>query len=262
MKNKKFHIAVLWQNAWTIRIISIIVFLIIWELFGRKINPVFISHPTAIAKAFYKISIASPILLTNLKISLLALLYGFGISVVIGIPFGLLMGRIRVFEHVVDPFVNAIYATPRIVFIPLIILWFGIALKAKIVLIILLAIFPIIINTYSGVKNVERSLIDAARVFGGSQKQVLFKIILPASIPFIMAGIRLSIGMAIIGVILGEMFTALTGLGGLLVTYANRFATDKVFSVIIVIAILGIGLTELVKWLGRRIAPWKEISEG
>lgn len=167
------------------------------------------------------------------------------------------MGRIRLLEDILNPFINAIYSIPRIVFIPLLILWFGLGISSKVALIVLLAVFPILINTYSGVRNVDRSLIDLARSFNANQKQILSKIIFPASLPFIFTGIRLGIGMAVIGMILSEMFTSLTGLGALLIIYANRFQTAKVFAIIIVLSLIGIGLTAILGLLEKRIIHWK-----
>lgn len=236
--------------------ISVIIFLLIWELLGRNINPIFASYPTEIIKTFFEMLFTANFL-NSLTISIVELIYGFGLSILLGVPIGLLIGKIEVLENILGPFINAFYGIPRIVFIPLIILWFGLALKAKIVMIILLAIFPIIINTISGVKNIDKSLIETAKAFGANEKQVIFTVILPGSLPFIMTGIKLGAGMAIIGMILGEMFTALTGLGALLIIYANRFQTSNVFVIIFVLAVLSLALIESIRLIEKKIMPWK-----
>lgn len=238
-----------------------IVILLVWEFYGRTVNPVFLSYPTAIGKAFYEIGLASPELLRNFKRSMLELCCGFGLCLLVGIPLGLSMGRIKLLEQFLDPFINAIYVTPRVVFLPVIVLWFGLGLQAKLVLVFLLGVFPIIINSFAGARNVDPRMIETVRAFGASRSQVLFKVIVPSSVPFVLTGIRLGLGMAIIGVVLGEMFTSLSGLGGMLVTYANRFQMDRVFVVIVMLGCLGIGLTGLVKWLERRLAGWRQTDE-
>ncbi len=244
------------KKSFLIKLISVLIFLLVWEIYGRQINPIFISYPTAIFKTLFKM-LFSYELIKNLRVSLLELFYGFSLSLMIGIPLGLLMGRIKLLEDILEPFVNAIYSIPRIVFIPLLILWFGIGISSKVALIILLATFPILINTYSGVKNIDKNLIDLAKSFNANEKQILSKIIFPASLPFIFTGIRLGIGMAMIGMILGGMFVGLSGLGSLLIIYANRFQTEKVFAVIILLSIIGISLTGFTKYLEKKIIFWK-----
>ena len=237
--------------------ISVLLFLVVWEVLGRGVNPVFLSYPTLIAQAFYEIGIRSPDLLNALITSTLEFVVGFGIIVPAGVLLGLLMGNFRIFDYVLAPFISSIYATPRIVFIPLIVLWFGLEFKAKVIFIVLLAIFPVLINTHEGVKNTEASFIELARSFKASKWQIMTKITLPAALPYIIAGIKLSAGLAIIGVILSEMFTAMTGLGALLVAYANRFQTAKVFAVIVVIASLAVVINEIINVTERKLLHWK-----
>jgi ABC-type nitrate/sulfonate/bicarbonate transport system permease component len=122
------------------------------------------------------------------------------------------------------------------------------------------AIFPVIVNTYSGIKDVRGSLLEIGRAYGATDLQIFLKIVLPAAVPFIMAGVRLSVGLAIIGLVVGEFFTALSGLGGMIVEYSNNFATAKLFVPVIVIALMGVMLTELVVFLERRLSRWR-ISE-
>lgn len=234
--------------------LSVILFFVLWESIGRQINPVFISFPTKIATALYEITLISYELPRALWISLLEFMVGFGISLPLGIGIGLLMGHSRIVNYLLDPFVNAIYATPRIVFIPVIILWFGLGFQAKVFFIILLAVFPVLINTYAGVRNTDSSYVELARSFKATKFQTMKKITLPASIPYVIAGVRLSAGMAIIGVILAEMFTAMTGLGALLINYGNRFQTDKLFAVIIVIGVLAVALNTLIGRIEKQLS--------
>lgn len=242
-----------------IRLTSVVIFFAAWELFGRDANPLFMTFPSAIALAAYEITLNGE-LISAMKQSFLPLSIGLGISIVFGIVIGVLMGQFWFIEYSIDPFVNALYATPRIALVPLIILWAGLGVVGKIVILVSIAIFPVIINTYAGIKDVRGSLMEIGTAYSATKTQIFFKIVLPASVPFIMAGIRLSVGLAIIGLVVAEFFTAISGLGGLITNYANVFATAKVFVPIIVIGIFGVLLTELVVLLEKRLSRWRVLE--
>lgn len=243
--------------ALALRLLSILVVLAAWEALGRRVNPVLLSYPSAIGRAALQIVLSGE-LPVQLALSLRIFLLGFALATLLGVSLGLIIGRYRVAEYLVDPYINALYATPTVALIPLIMLWLGLEFKAKVSIVFLVSFFPIVVNTQSGVRNVSASLVDIARVFGGTEREVFSKIILPASLPFILAGVRLAVGRGVVGMVVAEMFTAISGLGGLLMLYSNTFATDKLFVTIIVLSVLGVGLTEVVKWAERWLAPWKE----
>jgi NitT/TauT family transport system permease protein len=190
--------------------------------------------------------------------SLSALALGFSVSIVAGIVIGLLMGRYRSVFYALDPFIVALYNTPSVAVIPLIQLWFGLGFQAKVVIVILSAFFPIVINTFAGVRNTSRSMVDVVRAFGASEQQVMTKVVLPGAVPFIMAGIRLAVGRAVIGIVVAEFFTAVSGLGGLIIVFSNSFATAKLFVPVITLVVLGLLLTTLARALEARFATWKE----
>ena len=192
--------------------------------------------------------------------SAIPFLIGLAISVVAGIALGIVIGQFWWLEYILDPFINGFYAIPRVALVPLIILWAGLETTGKVVIVVSIAIFPVIVNTYSGIKDVRGSLIEIGRAYSASELQIFNKIVLPAAVPYIMAGVRLAVGLAIIGIIVAEFFTAITGLGGVIVLYANNFATAKLFVPIIVTGVLGIALTEFVALLERRLSRWR-ISE-
>jgi len=239
-----------------IRLVSIVMVLIVWEILGRRINPLFMSYPSAIAKAAVSMA-ASGELLTALRSSLVTLVAGFFIASVIGIALGLLIGRYRAIDAATDWLVNALYATPLIAVIPLIILWFGLGDSAKLFIVTILAVFPVLINTAAGVRNLPRALIDVGAAFAANERQVFVKIILPAVLPYIMTGLRLGIGRAIIGMVAAEFFTAITGLGALIVKYGNQYDTAAMFVPILILMLLGVTLTALVRHLEERLAPWR-----
>ena len=240
-----------------IRLASVTVFLLLWEFFGRKTDPILFTYPTAVAEAFVKL-IASGELIKQLAVSLSALTVGFIASLVLGVAFGLIFGMSRTVEAFFEPLINALYATPQVALTPLLMMWLGLGFSVKVAVVFLFAFFPILINTASGAKNVSAAMVEVARAYLAPPRQILFKVICPAALPFIMAGVRIAIGRAIVGMIVAELFTAITGLGAMLSLYGNIFETAKMFVVIVVLAVLGVGLIRATQWLERRLATWKE----
>ena len=236
---------------------SAVTVLLLWEIFGRQVNPLFLSYPSAIARAFWQV-LASGEFQRQALVSLQVFAIGLGAALIVGIGLGLLMGRYRLAEYLLDPYVYAFDATPRVALIPILLLWFGLGMPSRIAIVFLSGLFPVLMNTFSGVRTVSAGLVEVGRAYGASEKELFSKIILPAALPFIMAGVRLAIGRALIGIITAEMFTAVTGLGALLIRYSSALATDKFFVPVIFLALLGVVLSSAVEKLQKRLAPWKE----
>ncbi|HTM10518.1 MAG TPA: ABC transporter permease [Verrucomicrobiae bacterium] len=240
-----------------VRAVSVVAVISLWEYFGRDVNPLFLSYPSAIARAFVQLLGAGQFM-QQARGSLEVYLAGLSAALVVGIVLGLLMGRYRLAEYLLDPFVYALDATPRVALIPILLLWFGLGAPAKIAVVFLSGVFPVLMNTFSGVRTVSAGLVEVGRAYGAREGKIFTKIIVPASLPFIMAGVRLAVGRALIGIITAEMFAAVTGLGALLVRYSSALATDKFFVPVIFLALLGVILTRAVELLEKRFAPWKE----
>jgi ABC-type nitrate/sulfonate/bicarbonate transport system permease component len=240
-----------------IRLVSVVGVLVAWEAFGRQIDPLFMSYPTAIGTAAIQM-IRSGELTAAFLDSLGTLLLGFFVAAVSGIGIGLLIGRYRTVEAATDWLVNALYATPLVAIIPLVVLWFGLGFSAKLFIVVILAIFPILINTAAGVRNVPQPLLDVGFAFDATERQLFTKFILPASLPYMMTGLRLGVGRAIIGMVVAEFFTAITGLGALIVKYGNQYDTAAMFVPILTLMLLGVTLTALMRRLESWIAPWKD----
>ena len=240
-----------------VRLASVIVLLCLWEIFGRQVNPLFLSYPSAIARALLQLIKTGEIQRQAIS-SLQVFTVGLSGALVLGIIIGLLMGRYRLAEYLLDPYVYAFDATPRVALIPLLLLWFGLGTSSKIAIVFLSGLFPVLMNTFSGVRSVSAQLVDIGRAYGAREGKIFTKIILPAALPFVMAGIRLAVGRALIGIITAEMFTAVTGMGALLVRYSSALATDKFFVPVIFLALLGVGLSSVVEKLEKQLAPWKE----
>jgi NitT/TauT family transport system permease protein len=241
----------------SLRIASVIVVLLLWEIFGRQVNPLFLSYPSAIARAWVQLLETGEIQRQALG-SLQVFAIGLSAALILGIIVGLLMGRYRLAEYLLDPYVYALDATPRVALIPVLLLWFGLGASSKIAIVFLSGLFPVLMNTFSGVRTVSANLVDIGRAYGAGERKIFTKIILPAALPFITAGIRLAVGRALIGIITAEMFTAVTGMGALLIRYSAALATDKFFVPVIFLALLGVILSSAVERLQKRLAPWKE----
>jgi NitT/TauT family transport system permease protein len=192
--------------------------------------------------------------------SLEVMLYGLSIAIIVGIPLGIGMARFRRLDWALDLPINALYATPLVAVVPLLVLWFGIYLKAKIIVVFLFAVFPVLINTYQGVRECDKNMLEVARSFRSNEWRMWQDVLLPFAVPYIIAGVRLAIGRGLIGMIIAEFYTTISGLGFMITRYANVFEMDKVFVPVIVLMVLGVSLTTMLKWFGRRIAPWSHAN--
>jgi NitT/TauT family transport system permease protein len=230
--------------------------LLLWEWFGRDINPVFGSYPSQIAQAFWQLS-ATGKLWTALAESLQPFVVGYGLAIVIGVPLGLVVGRFRTMEAALGIYITAGYAMPLVALVPLLILWLGLGFKVKVAVIFLMSLFPICINTWLGVTAVPKSLIEVGKSFVASDAVILRRIVLPATLPYIMAGIRLAVGRAVVAMVVAEFFTTISGLGAIIITSANNFDTATMFVPIVVLMLLAVGLNSLIGAIERRVAPWQ-----
>ena len=233
----------------------VVAILIVWEIVAPFISPIFFTSPSKIAIAFYETTVSGelPYFLAQ---SLEVMFYGLVTAILVGIPLGVAMARIRRLDWALDLPINALYAMPLVAVVPLLVLWFGIYLKAKIIVVFLFAVFPILINTYQGVRECDKGMIEVAQSFRSSEWRMWQDVLLPFAVPYIIAGLRLAIGRGLIGMIIAEFYTTISGLGFMITKYANVFEMDKTFVPVIVLMVLGVSLTTLLKWFGRRIAPW------
>ena len=248
------------NRIWIIRLSSVLIFMSAWEYGGRQVDPLFMSYPSEITRAAVRL-VASGELGIALASSLQTLILAFLIAMTVGISLGLLIGRYKGFEAATDWLVNALYATPLVAIIPLVILWFGLGGAAKLFIVTILAVFPILINTIAGVHNVPPQLIELGSAFAAREREIFVKIILPSALPYMMTGLRLGIGRAIIGMVVAEFFTAITGLGALIVKYGNQYDTASMFVPILMLMILGVTLSVIVKRAEKMIAPWRYTEE-
>jgi NitT/TauT family transport system permease protein len=243
--------------------VSVLAFLVLWEAVAQfgLVNPLFTSSPSRIAAAGYEL-FASGTIYGDLAASGLEFFAGYGLAILIGVPLGVLMGWYSRVDAALDPFVSALYATPRIALLPLVLIWFGIGLMSKIAIVFLGAVFPILVNTITGVRTVDADFIKVARSFGSSDRQLFLKVALPSSVPLLLAGLRLGLGHGLIGIVVGEMFGATQGLGYLISVAGARFQTDKVMVGIIIIAAAGLAMTWILRRIERRFERWRPRDRG
>ena len=239
--------------------VSVVLFLAVWELVGNVyqwINPLFMSAPSLILKAAIELFRSGEIW-NDLYVSGVEFFWGFILSVVVGIPFGIAVGWYKRVAYIFDPFVNAMNATPRVALLPLIIIWLGIGILSKVGIIFLGSVFPLMINTRDGVKTTPVNLLNAAKSFGASQWQIFGSVVLPSTLPFILTGLRLAVGRALIGVFVGELYAATAGIGFMVTVAGATFQTDKVFVGILIFIIVGLIGTNALDRIERRFDKWR-----
>jgi NitT/TauT family transport system permease protein len=236
---------------WAARLISLGVLLTLWEIFAP---------PSRVIEAGVEMT-QSGELWKYLQGSLLTLVYGLLISIAIGIPLGVLMARSKVAGYSLEWYIAAFNSTPMVALVPLITLVFGFDITAKVIVVVISSLFAIVINTEQGVRNVDQRLLEVAHSFRSTERALWGDVILPSALPYIAAGMRLAVGRALVGMVVAEFFTAVSGVGYLIVRYSNSFQPDHMLVPIVVVMGLGIILTALTSNAERRVAPWTQQKE-
>jgi ABC-type nitrate/sulfonate/bicarbonate transport system permease component len=237
---------------------AVAVILAIWQACWSAgwISPLFLSGPSAVAKQFWE-TLRHGTLLADMRFSGLNFLIGFSMALVSGVTLGVIIGWYRRVRLLLDPFLNALYATPRIAMVPMIIIWFGVGMWSKVFIVFISAFFPVLINTVGGIRSVDADLLRAARAFCASDWQIFKTVAIPGSVPFILTGVRQGVALGLIGVVVGEMFGGSQGVGFMVAYGGQTFATDTLFVGVTIIALAGILLTALAEKLERRFSRWR-----
>ena len=247
--------------------ISVAFFLILWEFMGGpvsvynpfpllRVNPMFMSSPSYIWKAAVELFTTGEIW-NDLRVSSIEFMGGYLISVAVGIPFGILVGWNRKASAIFDPFINAMNATPRVALLPLVIIWLGIGILSKVGIIFLGAVVPILVNARDGVKTTPPSLLNAARSFGANEWTVFKSVVMPATVPFMLTGLRVALGRALVGVMVGELYAATAGIGFMITVAGATFQTDKVFVGVLIFAISGMLGMEVLSRVEKHFEKWR-----
>ena len=244
-----------------IRLVSLAIFLGIWQIGAMNVDPVLFTSPAKVAVAAVGM-IASGELWAGLWPSLLVLVMGLTLAIIFGTLLGLALARFRVLDVGLTVYITFLYSIPSVALVPLIVLWAGFETTAKVIILFLFAFFPMVINTYQGVKAVDAKLLEVGRAFRCSERQLWANIVLPGALPFIVTGIRLALGRGMIGMVLADLYTAISGIGYLIVRSASTFQVDKMFVPIVTLGLLGVTLTALLRLVEKRVAPWTAVTEG
>jgi ABC-type nitrate/sulfonate/bicarbonate transport system permease component len=236
----------------------IVLLFIAWQLatvLGLE-PPIILPSPASVIAAFRDLFSSSDIW-SDFAASGKELLYGYTLAALVGITVGLAIGWYQRLGYFVDPFVNFLYAVPRVALGPLLIVWLGIGLGSKVALVFLISVFPVLVTTSSGVRSLDPNLLRVARCFGASDLKIFRTIALPGSVPFILGGLRLAVGQSLIGVFVAELLGAQHGVGALIENAGQQFQTDVVFAGLLIFAAAGLSLTAIVRWLERRFDAWR-----
>jgi NitT/TauT family transport system permease protein len=243
------------------QVIAAIVVIVGWEAIGRygTSTDLFFAPLSSIILAGVKLW-QSGDLQADIAASFQAFGYGMLIATVVGIVLGVLIAVNQAARDYIDPYVSALYATPLVAIAPLVILWFGLGVTSKVAVVFITAVFPVLINTSVGIRQTDANLIEVAHSFGATRGQVIRKVLVPSSIPFVVAGIRLAVGRGIVGVVVGELFGAQAGLGYLIFVSGQTFDVASLFVGVLLLAFAGVGLTALVHWVEGRVAKWHRFA--
>ncbi len=238
-----------------IRMVSLAIFLGIWQIGAMNVDPVLFTSPWKVAVAAVGM-IASGELWAGLWPSLLVLVMGLTLAIIFGTLLGLALARFHILDVGLTVYITFLYSIPSVALVPLIVLWAGYETTAKVIILFLFAFFPMVINTYQGVKSVDVKLLEVGRAFRCSERQLWTNIVLPGALPFIVTGIRLAVGRGMIGMVLADLYTAISGIGYLIVRSAATFQVDKMFVPIVTLGLLGVTLTALLRMVEKVVAPW------
>src|ERR1700751_4145705 len=238
--------------------LAVAIFFAAWQAIFLVVpfNPLFISKPSLIFDGFVDL-IDSGDLLSDLAVSAVPFLYGFVGAIVVGVPLGIVMGwRPRV-GYALDPLMTVFYASPLVALAPLVVIFLGVGVSGKTIIVFTLAVFPFIFNVASGVRAVDRLLINVVRSLGGRERDIYLKILFPSVLPYIVAGARIAVGRALIAVLVGEFFAASEGIGYAISRFGDIFAIDRMFACILTVMAIALALTEGIRWAERAAFPWR-----
>jgi NitT/TauT family transport system permease protein len=241
-------------------LLSLVIVGLIWEIAGRSGRwPLILASISDIWASFIKLA-ASGELERHVLVSLNEFVVGFAVAAVFGILLGIVIASSNTAKDFIDPWVSAVYATPTVALAPLFIFLFGIDAPSKMAVVFLLAVFPVVINTATGMRSTDQVYIEAARSFSANRMQIFTKVLIPSALPFIVAGLRLGIGRGLVGVVVGEFIGARAGLGYLIFRSSQAFQIDAMWMGVFLLAGTGVLAVSILQHIERRMAPWRQFE--
>lgn len=246
------------KQRWILGTINLTVFFTLWQIAATytDIPKLFLPSVTEVWAALVKMS-DEGILWGNLGISLWVYVVGMVISIIIAVPLGLFIGGVRIVDRILSPYIWAIYTTPRLILMPLVLLWVGINDTARIVIIVLSAVPATLVVVMEGVKTVDNSLIKAARSFGAGRVRLFRSVVMPATVPFIATGIRMGVSRGLIGLFIGELFTAATGIGYIIALSTKTFNSAQTYAMLFIFVFFCVAMVGLTQLLERKVSVWR-----
>lgn len=250
------------KNRFSRGFLSILAGFLLWEILARLLleNELLIPPPTSVARSLWKLA-ASGQLNKHVSATLFEFVAGFGTACFVGVFFGYLMGRYRWFDDLMDPWIATLYSIPVIAFVPFIIIWFGIGLFSKVIVVFKITAVAIMLNTAAGIKNVDPTWLELSKSLRLTPWETTWKIRLPAAIPYVVTGMRLGVGRALLGVIVAELMAANAGLGYMLRDASETWDSPKLFVTVVLLAAMGMASFALIKKGEQKLAPWRESAE-
>lgn len=246
------------KQRWVIGAVNLTTFFLIWEFIARTsdIPQLFLPAFSDVVRELFEMS-SEGILWGNLWISTWIYIVGMVISLVIAIPAGLAIGGVKILDKILTPYVWAVYTTPRLILMPLILLWVGINDTARIVIIVLSAVPATLVVVMEGVKTTDISLLKAARCFGASRIQLFRNVVFPATVPFIATGVRMGVSRGLIGLFIGELFTAANGIGYIIALSSKTFNTGRTYAMLLIFVLFCVAMVGLTQLFERKVSQWR-----
>ena len=245
-----------WLEKNTLRVASVIVLLVLWQIAGMSTETYVLPTPVDVFASWWKLTLSGE-LITAAGSSAFVFLLGFAAALVLGLPLGIATGVSRPLGHFFDTYITIFWSTPSIALLPLLVVWFGLTFETKLILVFLSAFWPLVINTQVGIQNVDKSYLEVATAFGARRWEILRHVLFPAAIPYLVAGVRIAVGRAIIGVIVAELYTSVTGLGARMTYYSNFFQVANYFAALLMFVVFSVVTTEAVRLIEYRFSRWR-----
>jgi NitT/TauT family transport system permease protein len=236
---------------------SALAFLAVWQIVSMNVPPIILPSPMNVLAAFIDLTASGELVRATLQ-TIWPFVIGLTVAFILGTALGLLLGIFRPAARIFDPYVFVFYSIPNIAWLPLFIAWFGVGQLTLVIFVFVSAVFPQLLTVESGAKEADSFLVEVARSLGGTKREILHIVVLPAALPYIFAGLRVAAGRALVGIIVGQLLIVATGIGYMFQFYGETLSLAKYFAPLIVIAALAVALNRGVNWAEQKLVPWKQ----
>jgi NitT/TauT family transport system permease protein len=254
-------LAIVGRNYYLMGALSLVVFIAIWQIVSMNVPPIILPTPARVVDAFITLTVSGELVKATAE-TLWPFAIGLVLAFIVGTALGLLLGIYRPAARILDPYLFVFWSIPHIAWLPLFIAWFGVGQLTLVVFVFVSAVFPQLLTVEAGAKETDSFLVEVARSLGGTKQEILRAVVLPSSLPYIIAGLRIAVGRALVGVIVGQLLIVATGIGYMFQFYGETLSLAKYFAPLIVLGVLAVVLNRAVNWAERVIIPWKARAFG